>query len=84
MMALIGDAIDTFVGLEENFLNGKYHFKPRMLVEVPTHSSALDDLEMIYTNGKWIQRVEIDKFRDGGKCISPKRLMPSNSNGLLS
>ncbi|GLJ17602.1 hypothetical protein SUGI_0306530 [Cryptomeria japonica] len=64
---VIGDALGTFLGIEEDFINGKAGLWPRLLVEIDSDIGALEDLEIITEHGKCFQRTEVDKKQIGGR-----------------
>lgn len=55
------------------------HLKPRILVEVIENGEVFDDLGLLIANGKWIQKVDLDKKQGGGRCVLRKHITPSYS-----
>ncbi|GLJ37665.1 hypothetical protein SUGI_0765190 [Cryptomeria japonica] len=78
-LAMIGDALGTFSGIDEDFINEKVCLRPRLLMEMNSNRKDVDDLEIIIDNGKCLQWTEVDKKQIGGRCLIWKHLEPSCS-----
>lgn len=78
-MIRIRDALGTFLGIEEDFLNGQAGDVANLLVEVDSKSGIYKELEILSEFGRWKQRVEILKIRNLGQCVLRENMKTSYS-----